>query len=171
MFRAEECSLIVPTYSAIAASYASLQLFPLLFEKFVINEILGTGISRDITRDDISKRVRLSISEISLWKCTDTKYEGTHSPDVGSFVVPFQSSKIKRRKKETQKRSAITVTRIIPILILRLQFPARGLRLFYGISEFPAFAIFRPKVRACSMISENSWNGQNIKVDIIHTNF
>ena len=55
VFRAEECSLIVPTYTAITASYASLQLFPLPFEKFVINEILGTRIFRDIMRDDISK--------------------------------------------------------------------------------------------------------------------
>ena len=51
VFRAEECSLIVPTYSAITASYATLQLFPLPFEKFVINEMLGSRIFRDIMRD------------------------------------------------------------------------------------------------------------------------
>ena len=72
---------------AITASYASLQLFPLLFEKFVINEILEIRIPRDITRNDISKRVCLSISEISLCKCADTK--GERNDSHSQFLCGF----------------------------------------------------------------------------------
>lgn len=97
MFRAEECSLIVPTYSAITASYASLQLFPLPFEKFVINEILEIRIPRDITRDDISKRVCLSISEISLCKCVDTK--GERNDSHSQFLCGFSSKSSSEKGK------------------------------------------------------------------------
>lgn len=82
---------------AITASYASLQLFPLLFEKFVINEILEIRIPRDITRDDISKRVRLSISEISLCKCADTKAERNDSHS--QFLCGFSDLNHRWRKR------------------------------------------------------------------------